>query len=149
MTLVVKNPPANAGDIRDMSSIPKLGGSPGEGHGNPLQYSCCRIPWTEEPKGLQSMGATVHGNSQKQLTTHACTILFIIAVASFYVPTSSAQNMTIFADLCWHLSQFFSHLFTKMSIHEKEGNLVVWHITEEIWGYQAKWNKLITNNNRC
>ena len=38
--LVVKNPPANAGDIRDTGLIPGLGRSPGEGHGNPLQYSC-------------------------------------------------------------------------------------------------------------
>ena len=52
---VVKNPPANAGDIRDMGLIPGLGRSPGGGHGNPLQCSCWRIPWTEEPGGLQSM----------------------------------------------------------------------------------------------
>ena len=38
--LVVKNPPANAADIEDMSLILGLGRSPGEGHGNPLQYSC-------------------------------------------------------------------------------------------------------------
>ena len=38
--LVVKNPPANAGDRRDVGSIPGLGRSPGVGHGNPLQYSC-------------------------------------------------------------------------------------------------------------
>ena len=37
---MLKNPPANAGDIRDLSSIPGSGRSPGEGHGNPLQYSC-------------------------------------------------------------------------------------------------------------
>ena len=36
---VVKNPPANAGDVRDSGSIPGLGRSPGGGHGNPLQYS--------------------------------------------------------------------------------------------------------------
>ena len=36
---MVKNLPANAGDIRDIGSIPGLGRSPGEGHGNPLQYS--------------------------------------------------------------------------------------------------------------
>jgi len=40
VALVVKNPPANAGDIRDTGSIPGLGRSPGGGHGNPLQYSC-------------------------------------------------------------------------------------------------------------
>ena len=37
---MVKNLHANAGDIRDMGSIPGSGRSPGGGHGNPLQYSC-------------------------------------------------------------------------------------------------------------
>ena len=37
---MVKNPPINAGDVRDMGSISGLGRSPGGGHGNPLQYSC-------------------------------------------------------------------------------------------------------------
>ena len=40
--LVVKNPPANAGDVRDVSSIPGLGRSPRGGNGNPLQYSCLK-----------------------------------------------------------------------------------------------------------
>ena len=40
VALVVKNLPANAGDVRDRGSIPVLGRSPGDGHGNPLQYSC-------------------------------------------------------------------------------------------------------------
>ena len=40
VALVVKNLPANAGDIRDVDSIPGLGRSPGGGNGNPLQYSC-------------------------------------------------------------------------------------------------------------
>ena len=39
MALVVKNPPANAGDLREAVSIPESGRSPGEGNGNPLQYS--------------------------------------------------------------------------------------------------------------
>ena len=37
---MVKNPPANAGDIKDVGSIPGSGRSPGEGNDNPLQYSC-------------------------------------------------------------------------------------------------------------
>ena len=37
---MVKNPPASAGDRREVGSIPGLGRSPGGGHGNPLQYSC-------------------------------------------------------------------------------------------------------------
>ena len=44
IALVVKNPPANAGDIRDPGSIPGMERSPGEEHGNPLQYSCLENP---------------------------------------------------------------------------------------------------------
>ena len=40
MALMVKNLLANAGDVRDTGSIPGSGRSPGEGNGNPLQYSC-------------------------------------------------------------------------------------------------------------
>ena len=56
MALVVKNPPVSAGDIGEMGSFPGLGRSHGEGHGNPLQYSCLENPWTEEPGGPQAMG---------------------------------------------------------------------------------------------
>ena len=41
---MVKNLPASAGDIRDESSIPRWGESPGEGNGNPIQYSCLDTP---------------------------------------------------------------------------------------------------------
>ena len=44
VVLVVKNPPVNAGDVRDVGSIPGSGQSPGGGHGNPLQYSCLKNP---------------------------------------------------------------------------------------------------------
>ena len=44
VALVVKNPPANAGDIRDMGSSPGLGRSLGGRHGNPFQYSCQENP---------------------------------------------------------------------------------------------------------
>ena len=52
---VVKNLPANAGDIGDRDSIPLLGRSPGVGNGNPLQYSCLENSWTEEHGRLQFM----------------------------------------------------------------------------------------------
>ena len=42
--LVVKNPPASGEDAGDLGSIPGLGRSPGEGNGNPLQYSCLENP---------------------------------------------------------------------------------------------------------
>ena len=44
MVLVVKNPPANTGDVRDADSTPGWGRSPGGGHGNPPQYSCLENP---------------------------------------------------------------------------------------------------------
>ena len=44
VALVVKNPPANAGDVRDVVWIPGLGGSPGGGNGTPIQYSCLGDP---------------------------------------------------------------------------------------------------------
>ena len=44
VALVVKNPPTNAGDIKDVGLIPGLGRSPGGGHGNPLQYFCLKNP---------------------------------------------------------------------------------------------------------
>ena len=54
---MVKNPPTNAGDVRDVGSIPGSGRSPGGGNGNPLQYSSWEIPWREEPGRLQSVGS--------------------------------------------------------------------------------------------
>ena len=44
VALVVKSPPANAGDVKDAGLIPGLGRSPGGGHGDPLQYSCLENP---------------------------------------------------------------------------------------------------------
>ena len=65
---VVKNSPANAGDPRDVSSIPGLGRSPGGGHGNSLQYSCLG-----NPMDRGAWWATVHrvAKSQKWLTDWA------------------------------------------------------------------------------
>ena len=51
VVLVVKNPPANAGDLGDVGLIPGLGRSLGGGYSNPLQYLTWRILWTEEPGG--------------------------------------------------------------------------------------------------
>ena len=54
---------ANVGAVGDTDSIPELGRSSGEGNGNPLQYFCLGIPWTEEPGGLQSLGVTKVGHN--------------------------------------------------------------------------------------
>ena len=53
---MVKNPPANPGDLGDVGSIPGLGRSPGGGNGNALQYSCLEISMDSG-----AWLATVHG----------------------------------------------------------------------------------------
>ena len=55
VVLVVKNPPTSVGDVKDEHLIPGLGTSSGEGHGNPLQYSCL-----ENPMDSRAWWATVH-----------------------------------------------------------------------------------------
>ena len=64
VVLVVKNPAANAGDVRDASLIPGSGRSPGGGHDNPLQFSCL-----ENPIDRGAWPTTVHrvAKSQTQL----------------------------------------------------------------------------------
>ena len=87
VALAVKNLPANAGDIRDVGSIPGLGRSPGEGNGNPLQYSCL-----ENPMDRGAWWATVHRTAKsrtqlEQLSTrtqlkfihsHSCVVLWYV-----------------------------------------------------------------------
>ena len=53
---MIRNMPANAGDVRGVGLIPGLGRSPGGGRGNPLQYSCL-----ENPMDRGAWLATVHG----------------------------------------------------------------------------------------
>ena len=65
---MVKHPPANAGDIRDVDSICGLGRSPGGGLGKPAPvYLAWRIPWTAEPGGLQSIGSQRIGHDRNDL----------------------------------------------------------------------------------
>ena len=64
VVLGVKDPPANAGDIRDMGSIPEFGRSVGGEHGNPLLYSCL-----ENPHGQRSLaGCSPLGHTELDMT---------------------------------------------------------------------------------
>ena len=71
MVLAVKNPPVNAGDIRDVGLIPGSGRSPGGGHGNPLQYSCL-----ENPMDGGAWWAAVHGVSKSRTQLSDFTFTF-------------------------------------------------------------------------
>ena len=57
------SPSASAGEVRDVSSIPESGRSPGEGNGNPLQY-----PYLENPIDREAWRATVHRVSELDTT---------------------------------------------------------------------------------
>ena len=81
LALVIKNPPVNAGDIRDVGIIPGSERSPGGVHDNPqwpqpmtIQYILSwRIPWAEEPGGLQSTGSQRVGHNRSDLVyMHTC-----------------------------------------------------------------------------
>ena len=77
--LVVKNLPASARDIRDLCLIPGLGRSPGDGNGNPLQYS-----YMENLRNRGGWQATVHGvtKSQIRLSDWACKLLLLQSMGS-------------------------------------------------------------------
>ena len=64
VALVVKSLPANAGDLKDMGSIPGCGIAPGGSHSNPLQCSCL-----ENPMDRGSWGAVVHRITKRQTHT--------------------------------------------------------------------------------
>ena len=96
---VVKNLPANAGDSRDWHLIPGLGRSPGGGNGNPLQYSCLKIPMD---KG--AWWAIVHGvaKSQTRLRTEQAHMrlfskphLFIHSFILLFVRTCPVPGLTL------------------------------------------------------
>ena len=65
VALVVKNPPANAGDTGDLSSIPGLGRSPRGGYGNPVQYSCLENPMDRGAWWVKVHRITKHRTQRK------------------------------------------------------------------------------------
>ena len=73
VVLVVKNLPANAGDIKDAGSIPRLGRSPGGGNGNPLQYSCLENPMDRGAWRATVYRVTKSWTRLKRLSTHVHT----------------------------------------------------------------------------
>ena len=77
-----KNPPANAGDTRDMGSVPGSGRSPGEGNGYPLHYSCM-----EKSMDRGAWRATVHevAKGQTQMSTHTQQKMFLFWDPGFWL----------------------------------------------------------------
>ena len=78
--LVVKNPPANAGDVRDMGLIPGLRRSPGGGHGNPLQYSCLENPMDRGAWQVLAHRVAKSRTRLKRLSTHTQRNLYLVII---------------------------------------------------------------------
>ena len=79
---MVKNPPANAGDTRDTDLIPRSGRSPGGGRQTHSGILAWRIPWTEEPGGLQFVGSHRVGYDWSDVTCTQllCAVVLVSAV---------------------------------------------------------------------
>ena len=117
MALVVKNLPANAGDLRDSGLIPGSGRSPGEGHGNPLQYSCL-----ENPMNRGASWATIHGVAKswtrlKCLSTHTCKALPIYKtrirwILNFSIlPLTISLSLSIYLLITWFMFSFYKGFY--------------------------------------
>ena len=117
MALVVKNPPASAGGIRDLGGIPGLGRSSGGGHGNHSSILAWRLPWTEDPGRLQSIGLQRDGHNWRTACTHAQTI-----ISPSYDRSALPHSQTASFLLLFH--SVFAHY--KCMKWEREGSL--WYL---------------------
>ena len=95
----VKTLPANAEDMRDSGLIPGLGRSPGEGNGNPLQYSCL-----ENRTDGGAQWATVHSITESETAKHTCTHVKIMkwahSLLTIHSHTKSSQCYWPYSLLC-------------------------------------------------
>ena len=103
--LAVKNPPADARDMKDLGSIPGWGRSPGEGSSYPLQYSCL-----ENPTYREAWRATVHSvlkslTQLKQLSRHAVNISgFAGSTVSIVCNCSALESEKSYKQWVWSCS---------------------------------------------
>jgi len=124
VALVVKNPPAKAGDRRDPGSIPGSGRSPGEGHGNPLQYSCL-----ENPVDRGAWQATVHRISKSR------TQLKRLRTCEFFPVAQMVKNLPAMQETQIQSLDREDPLENGMAIHSSFAWRIPW--TEEPGGLQS------------
>ena len=87
--LVARNPPANAGDTRDVGLIPGMGRSPGEGNDNPLQYSCLK-----HSMGRGAWQATFH-EATKSRTWLSTYIDYYVMLLTWLLFSPSVMSNTL------------------------------------------------------
>ena len=104
VALVVKNPPAKAGDIREAGSVPGSGRSPGGGRGNPLQHSCL-----ETPTDRGAWRATLHSvaQSRTQLQDFSTHALWKSTQTLRVLTDELSQSEFTCMSICWSLVQHY------------------------------------------
>ena len=131
MALVVKNPLANAGDVRDTGSIPGLGRSLEEGMATHSSILAWRISWTEEPGGLQSTGsqrvgqdwsslAHIFYHNKKKIPFNIIPILLVsYKYYDFNIEFRRLLNHGYFNCMIviWEISRYYLKLYTEIMIN--------------------------------
>ena len=115
MALVVKNPPANAGELRDAGSVPGSGRYPGGEHVNPLQYSCL-----ENPMDRTAWQATVQRVEKslswlKQLSTHTWVAQVRLCPLKFIYSLNKYSLSFLLCD--WHYFVYYIHMYIHIYIY--------------------------------
>ena len=113
MVLVVKNPPASAGDIRNVGSIPGLGRSPGGRNDNPLQYSCLGNPVDRE--ACYNSGYNLKGREESDMARQLSIHTNVRYIASGKLLCSS-EDFNIVTELCNHRHCEFQNLCPSIMI---------------------------------
>ena len=136
MVLVVKNLPANAGDIKEIGSVPGLGRSPGGGYRNPLQYSCL-----ENPVVRGAWQATVHRVAESLTPLKwLCTHTFI---------GSQTNGIKLFNILCYVLICCVNLLITYFLSYllniKQHKNAVFCQFSSPTHSNHLDWNKYLWN----
>ena len=120
VTLVVKNLPANAGDIRDADLIPGSGRSPGEGHGNPLQYFC-----GENPMDRGAWKTVVHRVAKSR------TWLMWLSMHAHRATQTTTTGMWQEWHYCAKSVKIWECLLLQQNLMDLERHVVSWRVGEK------------------
>ena len=126
VVLVVKNPPANAGDIGDLGSILGSGRSPEGGHGNPLQSSCLK-----NPMDRGAWWVTVHRVGHNWVTKHS----------------TAERNLYFLCRYCYTLFHLQTEVWGYWGLIKREGMLcslhggkerTIWYLLKDAYFFEEK-----------
>ena len=139
VALVVKNPPASAGDRRDVGLRPGSGGSPGEGHGIPLQYSCL-----ENPMDRGAWQATVYRVAKSQTWLNRLSTLGIGRASGpskkGFLPFISTHSCSELSCRLLPFSSVISYLLPEQTLWSKKGLRGALPCS---WGEKARGGRMI------